>query len=421
MAAQQRIEQISTHLTTRPGTMFGSPVGQKCGDDIVVVSALRTAITRAKKGGFKDTLPEELLYHVLKATLDKTGIDPAIVEDIQVGNVLPEMGGAKAARMAQLHAGFPITSSIATTNRQCASGLQAVAGIASAIKSGIIEVGIGAGVESMTHGFGPKGTVLSTESELLCQTPEAKDCLLPMGITSENVAQKFNVTRQAQDRWAAQSQSRAAAAQKGGLFDKEIIPVTTTITDPTTKEKRSITVTKDDGVRENTTVDGLAKLKPSFKPTGSTTAGNASQVSDGAAAVLLMKRSKAQALNLPIMGKLVSYATVGVPPNVMGIGPAYAIPVALQRAGITRDQVDVFEINEAFASQLVYSVEYLGLNHDKVNPKGGAIALGHPLGCTGARLVATLLTELERRKQNIGVVSMCMGTGMGAAAVFESE
>ncbi|KAG8573271.1 hypothetical protein GDO81_012340 [Engystomops pustulosus] len=238
-------------------------------------------------------------------------------------------------------------------------------------------------------------------------------------ITSENVAERFGVSRRKQDEFSLASQQKAAAAQRSGNFKAEIVPVTTAFTDDQ-GNTTTITVTEDEGIRPNTTLEGLAKLRPAFKDDGSTTAGNASQVSDGAAAVLLAKRSTAAQLGLPIMGVLKSFAVVGVPPDIMGIGPAYAIPVALEKAGLSVHDIDVYEINEAFASQAVYCVEKLGIPLEKVNPNGGAIALGHPLGCTGARQTVTLLNELKRRgKQGYGVVSMCIGTGMGAAAVFE--
>ncbi|NXR00809.1 THIKB thiolase, partial [Sagittarius serpentarius] len=280
-------------------------------------------------------------------------------------------------------------------------------------------------------------------SSSMMENSKARDCLIPMGITSENVAEKFGVSRKKQDAFALASQQKlcdketrargcagdcvtnltsleqAAKAQQMGLFKTEIVPVKTTVLDNQGNQK-TISVHQDEGIRPSTTLEGLAKLKPAFKEDGSTTAGNASQVSDGAAAVLLAKRSKAAQLGLPVLGVLRSFAVVGVPPDVMGIGPAYAIPIAVEKAGLTLNDIDIYEINEAFASQAVYCVEKLGIPMEKVNPLGGAIALGHPLGCTGARQVVTLLNELKRRgKRAYGVVSMCIGTGMGAAAVFE--
>ncbi|KAI8967532.1 Thiolase, N-terminal domain-containing protein [Mycotypha africana] len=387
----------------------------KSPEDIVIVSALRTALTKSRKGGFKDTLADELLYNVLKATLDKTGIDPTLVQDITVGNVCTNL--ANAARMASLAVGFPETTSVSTCHRQCSSGLQAVVQVATAIQSGLIDIGIGAGVESMTSDY---FTRTNQFSKKLTTVPCVADCQLPMGITSENVAAEYGITRQEQDQFSVASHKKAAAAQKAGYFKEEIVPVTVEVTDKDGKIKK-VVVDEDDGVRAGTTIEILSKLKPAFNKEGSTTAGNASQISDGAAAVLLMKRKTAAKYGLPILGRYVTSAVVGVPPRVMGIGPAYAIPVALERAGLKVADVDIFEINEAFASQAVYCSKVLKIPFEKVNPKGGAIAIGHPLGCTGARQIATLFPELRRQNKRIGVTSMCIGSGMGMAAVFERE
>ncbi|KAF7724826.1 3-ketoacyl-CoA thiolase with broad chain length specificity [Apophysomyces ossiformis] len=412
-----RLQQVSAHLA--PSDTLANKVGVKSPEDVVIVSALRSAITRARKGGFKDSLPEEILSAVFKGILDQTKIDPALVNDIAVGNVLPPGGGATNARMAALHAGFPDTTSINTVNRQCSSGLQAVVQIATAIQAGLIEVGIGAGVESMTKNYGA-ASLSPTSDKIMEACPAAADCTLPMGITSENVAAEFGVTRAKQDAFAAASHVKAVEAQKNGWFKDEIVPIKAIVEDKDGNEQ-TVLVDRDDGVRPGTTAEKLGKLKPAFSESGSTTAGNASQVSDGAAAVLLMKRKTAQKLGLPIIGKYITSAVVGVPPRIMGIGPAFAIPVAVERAGLKLEDVDIYEINEAFASQSVYSVEKLGIPFEKVNPKGGAIAFGHPLGATGARQIATLLPELKRQGKKVGVTSMCIGTGMGMAAVFESE
>ncbi|KAI9493398.1 Thiolase, N-terminal domain-containing protein [Zychaea mexicana] len=412
-----RLQQVSSHLA--PSDNVANKVGVKSPEDVVIVSALRSAITRARKGGFKDTLPEEILSGVFQGVLKQTKIDPALVNDIAVGNVLPAGGGATNARMAALHAGFPETTSVNTVNRQCSSGLQAVVQIATAIQTGLIEVGIGAGVESMTKNYGG-GAMAATSEKIADSCAAAADCLMPMGITSENVAAEFNVTRAKQDAFAASSHAKAVVAQKNGWFKDEIVPLEATVEDKDGNEK-TVIVDRDDGVRPGTTPEGLAKLRPAFDESGSTTAGNASQVSDGAAAVLLMKRKTAQKLGLPVLGKYITSAVVGVPPRVMGIGPAFAIPVAVERAGLKLSDIDVYEINEAFASQAVYSVEKIGVPIEKVNPKGGAIAFGHPLGCTGARQIATLMPELKRQGKKLGVTSMCIGSGMGMAAVFESE
>jgi acetyl-CoA acyltransferase 1 len=393
---------------------------QKNDNDIVIVAAVRSAMTKAKKGGFKDTRPEEILSAVLRAVYTKAGVDPALVEDISVGNVLPPAGGASAARMAALHAGLPNTTSVNTVNRQCSSGLTAVNQIANEILSGQIDIGIGAGVESMTFGFGP-GSQPTGWSDTVLSSREAEDCLIPMGITSENVAQDFGISREVQDKFAAHSFQKAAAAQKAGKFKDEIVPIKVKITDPKTGEEREIVVDADDGIRDGVTAESLGKLKPAFTKTGSTHAGNASQISDGAAAVLLARRSVARRLRLPIVGKWAGAAVVGVPPRIMGVGPAYAIPKALEKAGIRKEDVDFYEINEAFASQAVYSVRTLGIPFEKVNMNGGAIAMGHPLGCTGARQIATGLNIAKQTNSKVFVTSMCIGSGMGMAAVFVNE
>lgn len=385
-------------------------------EDVVVVHGLRTAIGKAKRGSFKDTTPDELLSAVMTAVLKDVGLPPDKLGDVCVGNVLQPGAGALMARIAHFLSGFPESVPIYTVNRQCSSGLQALLNVAGAIRSGSINLGLACGVESMSlRSVGNPGDL----SSRLSDNDKARDCIIPMGITSENVAERFGISREKQDAFALSSQQKAAQAQNLGLFRQEIVPVTTKITEDDGNE-RVVTVSKDDGIRAGTTLEGLSRLRPAFKPDGSTTAGNSSQVSDGAAAVLIGRRSAVEALGLPVLGVLRASAVVGVPPDVMGIGPAVAIPAALDQAGLTVDDVDVFEINEAFASQAVYCVEKLGIPVEKVNPNGGAIALGHPLGCTGARQVVTLLNELRRRgRRAYGVVSMCIGTGMGAAAVFE--
>jgi acetyl-CoA acyltransferase 1 len=333
--------------------------------------------------------------------------------------VLAPGGGATEFRAAALAAGFPTTTATKSLNRQCSSGLQACVDIANAIKSGMIEIGIGAGAESMSTQYGP-GAV-SEFSELLDNHKEAANCKVPMGVLSEQMAKAKNIPRSEQDAFAARSFQKAVQAQKQGLFDEEIAPLTVKWTDPKTEETKRITVKKDDGVREGITAESLGKIRPAFSKDGSIHAGNASQISDGAAAVLLMKRSTATRLGQKIMGKFVQASIVGVPPLLMGVGPAAAIPVVLEKTGLNKDEVDIYEINEAFASQCLYCINELGLDEGKVNPKGGAIAFGHPLGVTGARQVSTLLTELRRSKKQIGVTSMCVGTGMGMAAVWVAE
>ncbi|KAI9225481.1 MAG: Thiolase, N-terminal domain-containing protein [Piptocephalis tieghemiana] len=410
----QRVQQIASHLLPAAPSTAGK-LGVKGDDDVVIVSALRTPITRAKRGGFKDTLPDVLLTAVLRATLERTGISPKEINDVAVGNVLAPGAGATQARMAALAAGLTIETAVVAVNRQCSSGLQACAQIAAAIRAGYIDVGIGAGVESMTAHYGA-GAMGEASEEIINTSPSVAACQLPMGITSENVAKAYGITRQAQDTLAADSHRKAFEARKAGRFQEEIVPVTLRAEDGSTQVIR-----EDDGIRQGVTAQSLSKLKTVFDEKGSTTAGNASQVSDGAAAVLLMRRSKARALGLTPLGKFVDSIAVGVPPEVMGIGPAIAIPKVCQRVGLSPTDVDVVELNEAFASQAVYCIDHLGLDPARVNPNGGAIALGHPLGCTGARQIATLLPELKRRGAKVGLTSMCIGTGMGMAAIIERE
>jgi len=400
-------------------TSNASKCGQKHPDDIVIVSALRTCMGRARKGPLKDTPVEEMLAAVMRATVERTKIDPARIGDIVVGTVLGQ-GSQRAneCRIAQFLAGLPDTVPIHTINRQCSSGLQALAHVAANINAGYYDIGMACGVESMSQAkFSWEGTM----NPKVFVNKQAKDCLLPMGITSENVAARYGVTRQEQDEFSVRSHQKAAAAIKAGNFKAEIVPMTVKIKDPKSGEEKEIVADTDDGVRPGTTLETLSKLKAVFQKGGSTTAGNASQVTDGAAAVLAMKRSTAESLGLPIQGVFRAFAVAGVPPAVMGIGPAAAIPPVLKAAGLGINDIDVYEINEAFASQAVYCVKKLGIPIERVNPNGGAIALGHPLGCTGARQVATLLNELGRQKKKYGVVSMCIGSGMGAAAVFEKE
>nr|XP_020475915.1 3-ketoacyl-CoA thiolase, peroxisomal [Monopterus albus] len=420
-----RLRIISGHLAPSGSSNYTRDLsrtdcgsaGSRSPDDVVVVHGRRTAIGKAKRGSFKDTTPDELLSAVMTAVLADVGLSPDKLGDVCVGNVLQPGAGAVMARVAHFLSGFPETVPVYAVNRQCSSSLQALFNIAGAIRSSSIDLGLACGVESMTLRSTDKPGDLSSR---LTDHDKARDCLIPMGILSHHLRERGGgVSREKQDAFALSSHQKAARAQSSGLFDHEILPVTTRFVDDEGKE-HEVTVRKDDGIRPGTTLAGLGKLRPAFKPYGSSTAGNSSQVSDGAAAVLVGRRSVVEALGLPVLGVLRASAVVGVPPEVMGIGPAVAIPVALEQAGLTVADIDVFEINEAFASQAVYCVEKLGIPEEKVNPNGGAIALGHPLGCTGARQVVTLLHELRRRgRRAFGVVSMCIGTGMGAAAVFE--
>lgn len=401
---------------------------QKNPNDVVILSALRTPVTRAKKGGLRDAYDHELLGAVLKATVQKfPNLDPAKIDDVCVGTVLAELGGSKAGRMAANHVGIPTTTSFSTVNRACASGLSAITSIANSIAVGQIDVGIAGGMESMTRNYGTRAIPVELWPEMK-ESPvkEARECIMNMGLTSENVASRYNVSRADQDAFAAESQRRAAKAQSAGLFDEEIVPVTTRWIEPETPENvKEVTVTKDDGIRANTTVEKLASMKPAFKSDGTSTAGNSSQVSDGASAALMMRRSTAAQLGLTdqIIGKWAGTQVIGCAPDEMGIGPALAIPKLLDYTGVKTEEVDVWEINEAFASQALHCIRTLGLenNMDKINPNGGAIALGHPLGATSGRILATMMSEMGRNGQQVGVMSKCIGTGMGMASLFVRE
>jgi len=409
---EKNMENLTLNQTSAPG--------KKDPNDVVVIATYRTAIGKAKKGNFKDTTQDKLLIAVLKKVLQSSGIDPKLIGDIVVGNVLPPSSlGATEVRIAALLSGFPKEVPVCTVNRQCSSGLQAIANVAASIKAGYYDIGIGAGVESMsTYDMSSYGNMSFNEEALA--DPLAKGCYMSMGQTSEEVSARYKITREEQDQFALNSYQRAINAIKTGQFKDEIVPVTTTVKDAQGKET-TVTVDTDEGPRP-TTIENLRKLKPAFKPEGGcSTAGNSSQTSDGAAATLLARRSVALKLNLPILATLRSFAAVGVEPAIMGVGPAFAIPEAVNKAGLTLADIDIFEINEAFASQALYCIRHLGIPAEKVNPNGGAIALGHPLGCTGARMTATVIHELRKHKQRYGVVSMCIGSGMGAAAVYELE
>lgn len=416
-----------------------SKILQKTQNDIVILSALRTPICRAYRGHLKDAYPEELLSVVLEETRKTNpGVPLKKISDVAVGVVLSELGGSKAARMALNHVGYDAHSTtLYTVNRACASSLQAISLAAAQLRTGLIDSDcaiIGAGMESMTRNYGSKA-IPEDAWPALEESPikDARDCLMAMGITSENVAERFSIGRREQDEFAVQSHLRAARAQESGAFDSEIVPVTTRFQEVDKKtgekigEERQITVTRDEGIRANVNMEALSKLKPAFKSDGGSTAGNSSQVSDGAAAVLMMTRQAAEDLGLQgsIKGKFVSSAVVGCAPDEMGIGPALAIPKLLGSLGLEKSDVHRWEINEAFASQALYCLRELDLVKDwedgKVNPDGGAIALGHPLGATGARMVTTLMHGLRRQGGEVGVASMCIGTGMGMAGVFVRE
>jgi len=378
--------------------------------EIVILEARRSAVTRAKRGNFKTVKADQLLAGVLSGLMDSPGLKGRVsrgdVSDIVVGNCLQPGGGQGMARMAAFEAGFPYATSVATTNRQCSSGLQALAIAAGHIKLGVYDMAIAGGVESMSS-CSFEGATPIVDWPTVKKHSGAAACLIPMGITSENVAQKFGITRSEMDTFSLESHRRAAAAQLQGWTREEIVAVHG--------------VAADDGIRSDGSLDKLAALKPAFVPNGgTTTAGNSSQVSDGAAAVLMTTMSKATSLGLPVLCKWSSFAVVGVPPEIMGIGPAFAIPEAVRKAGLSLEDVDFFDINEAFASQVVFCIKYLNLPPHKCNPLGGAIALGHPLGSTGARQVVSMAHHLRRTNKRWGCVSLCVGTGMGAAAVVEN-
>jgi len=343
--------------------------------------------------------------------------DPSLFGDVCVGTVL-DPKATYAARAAALAAGIPESVPLQTINRFCSSGLMAVTTIANQISARQIDVGLAIGVDSMSQ-FPDQRPNFSEEIE---KHGTASDCGKPMGWTSENVAQDFNITRAEHDEYAAMSFQRAERAQKEGWFQNEIVPFKAFVKEQD-GSRREVIITQDEGIRAGTTAQALGKIRPAFPQwgNGATTGGNASQVTDGAAAVVLMRRSKAEELGVKVLAKYVTTAVVGVAPRIMGIGPSVAVPKALSQAGISKDDVDLFEINEAFASMYVYCIRQLGLDVEKVNVNGGAIALGHPLGCTGARQIATGLNELRRRNKKVLVTSMCIGTGQGAAAVFVRE
>ncbi|NCG17964.1 MAG: acetyl-CoA C-acyltransferase [Rhodobacterales bacterium] len=383
--------------------------------EVAIVSAVRTAVGKANRGTLKDTRPDDLLGLVLKAAVEQSGVDPAEIEDLVVGTAMPEgEQGMNMARIGGFLAGLPDEVPALTINRFCSSGLQSLAQGASGIIAGWNDVVLTGGVESMSM-VNMGGQKPAPNPTLMAERP---DTYTPMGITAENVASQFEVSRADQDAFATRSHQRAADAIANGRFKDEIVPVDVRVFKG--GKWHDVTFDTDEGVRTDTTVEGLARLRTPFKARGSVTAGNSSQMSDGAAATMLVAREIAEKRGMPILGILRSFKVVGVPPEIMGVGPKFAIPKAVESAGLKLEDIGLFEVNEAFASQAVYCVRDLGIDLDKVNVNGGAIALGHPLGCTGAKLTATLLHEMKRRNVRYGVVSMCIGGGMGAAAVFEN-
>ncbi|HSC87872.1 MAG TPA: acetyl-CoA C-acyltransferase [Polyangiaceae bacterium] len=375
--------------------------------NVVLVASRRSAVGKAPRGALRSTRPDDFAAQVLRKTLDDARVPLELVDDVLVGCAMPEAEqGLNVARNVVLHAGLPDTVSGATINRYCASGLQSIAMVAERIAVGAIDVGVAGGLESMSA-VPMGGNVTRMNPAIVAKRPEI---YMNMGLTAENVARRFEVSRADQDAFALESHRRALAAQAAGRFDAEIVPVTT---------HEGIEFRVDEGPRADTAIEALAKLPAVFAAQGSVTAGNSSQTSDGAAFTVLMSEEKARELGLRPIARYVSFAVAGVAPEIMGIGPIEAIPKALRLAGLRLEDLDVIELNEAFASQALAVVRKLGLDPAKVNPNGGAIALGHPLGCTGAKLTATALHELERIQGRYALVSMCIGGGMGAAGIFE--
>ena len=387
--------------------------------DAYIVTSIRTPGCKRNKGAYKDTRPEDLLSFILSAVVEKTkGLEKKDVEDIMIGCSFPEAEqGLNIGRIASQIAGFPVDVTGATVNRFCASGLEAIAQSALRVMSGWSDIVIGGGLESMT--YVPLGGNLPRPHPEYTQ--KMADLYVSMGITAENVANRYDVSREAQDEFAYQSQRKAAEAKNKKLF-KEIVATPATrysVQKDGTYKKDTFLQEYDDGIREDTTLEGLANLNPVFAAGGSVTAGNSSQMTDGAAASVIMSEGKLKALGVKPIAKFGFYTTVGCKPDEMGIGPALAIPKLMKLAGMDLKDIGLFEINEAFASQALYCIDKLGIDQQKVNIHGGAIALGHPLGCTGAKLCATLLSNMQQRGVKYGVESMCVGGGMGAAALFE--
>ena len=384
-------------------------------DDVVLVSAVRSAVAKGKQGGaLSATHPIELSALLMKEAVTRAGMDAALIDDVAWGCAMPEASqGLNVARLSALRAGFPVEVPAQTINRFCSSGLQTIANGAMQIMSGMADVVLAGGVEMMSQ------VPMSGYHARL--DADAMESYIGMGFTAERVADRWSVSRADQDAWALRSQQNAAAAMRNGSFDTQIvpIPVERVTWKGTEKQVEELEFAKDELVRAETTAEGLAKLRPAFKATGTVTAGNASPYSDGAAAVLLMRRSVAESRGLRPLARFVNFAVAGVDPDIMGVGPLKAVPKVLARAGMTMADLDLIEFNEAFASQVLAVMRELDMPQDKVNVNGGAIALGHPLGATGAKLTTQLVHELGRRGGGHGLVTMCIGGGMGAAGLFE--
>jgi len=390
--------------------------------DIYIAAAVRTAVGKAPKGTLATTRPDDLAAFAIRGALDRVpALDAAGIEDVILGCAMPEAEqGANVARIASLRAGLPVEVSAMTINRFCSSGLQAIALAADSIRSGRAQAAIAGGAESMSMIPGA-GNKFSANPWLVENHAGA---YLSMGLTAENVARKYGISREQADEFALGSHRKALAAIEARRFRDEIVPVTVTNAAPTANPARPDVKTaefaEDEGPRADTSAEALARLKPVFHARGSVTAGNSSQTSDGAAAAIVISEERARELGIQPLARFVSFATAGCPPEEMGIGPVHAIPKALKLAGLTLGQIDLVELNEAFAAQALAVIQQAGLDPAKVNVNGGAIALGHPLGCTGAKLTATLIYEMKRRNLRYGLVTMCVGGGMGAAGIFEN-
>jgi acetyl-CoA acyltransferase len=388
--------------------------------EVVIVSSVRTPVGRAYKGTLRSTRPDELAAVAIKGALDRVPqLDPKEIEDVILGCAMPEAEqGMNVARIASLRAGLPVEVSAVTINRFCSSGLQAIAMAAERIMSGAAEVMIAGGTESMSM-IPMGGSKISPNPWLVDHYPDA---YLSMGLTAERVATRFGITREQCDQFSLRSHQKALAAIAAGKFDEETIPVPVTFTTPngSKPKKQEINFKTDEGPRADTSLEALGALKAAFHIKGVSTAGNSSQMSDGAAAAIVMCADRAKALGITPLARYVSFATAGYKPEEMGLGPVFAIPKALKLAGLKLEDIEVIELNEAFAAQSLAVIQEAKIDPDQVNPNGGAIALGHPLGCTGAKLTATIIRELKRRKARYGLVTMCVGGGMGAAGIFEN-
>jgi acetyl-CoA acyltransferase len=388
--------------------------------EVVLVSSVRTPVGRAYKGTLRATRPDELAAIAIKGALARVPqLDTKEIEDVILGCAMPEAEqGMNVARIASLRAGLPVETSAMTVNRFCSSGLQAIAMAAERIASGGAEVIIAGGTESMSM-VPMGGHKISPNPWLVENRPDA---YLSMGLTAERLAQRFGITREAADEFSLHSHEKALAAIASGKFEDEIVSVPVSFTTPngSKPKKQELTFTTDEGPRSDTSLEALLGLKPAFHVKGTVTAGNSSQMSDGAAASVVMSADRAAQLGIKPMARYVAFATAGYKPEEMGLGPVFAIPKALKLAGLQLSDIDVIELNEAFAAQSLAVIHEAGLDPARVNPNGGAVALGHPLGCTGAKLTATLIRELKRRNGRYGIVTMCVGGGMGAAGIFEN-